>query len=321
VGVFDGSLQLEGTPSAPTVGALDGFVAGLGPGGDVLWRTLLTGAADQRPLSALVLGNGSVLVGGGLRGLSNLAGQDLDAGAAERGFFARYALADGVLIGGALTSLPGDTAVQDMVQLDAGGVLLGQGGQGGLVLLATDATEVWARGFGAPVFAVATHEDGSMFAAGRFSGTLDLDGHVAESAGGLDGFVARVAPETGEVLWLASFGGLGTEGALALAVGCDGRLLVALSSDSPLELAGTALPAGGGLDVVVARLDLTTGEAVSAARFGGDGDQTAYSLVASDGPPLAAGVFEGQLDFGSGPLEAAATSLFAVTAPLAPAGD
>ncbi len=96
---------------------------------------------------------------------------------------------------------------------------------------------------------------------------------------------------------------------------------MALSCTGSVDIAGETLPPGGDLDFIIARLDVETGDAVSAARFGGDGDQAAFSLVARDGAPLVAGGFQGQIDFGEETVETAASSLFAVRAPLAPAGE
>ncbi len=79
--------------------------------------------------------------------------------------------------------------------------------------------------------------------AGSFAGTLRAGPHVVSSAGGSDGFVARVAA-SGEVAWLVRVGGAGADGVQGVAARAgDERIAIAGTFTAGAELAGTELSA------------------------------------------------------------------------------
>src|SRR5206468_2250670 len=70
--------------------------------------------------------------------------------------------------------------------------------------IAFDSTD-WAI-----VSSLAGAPDGGAIVGGSFAGTLRASARVVSTAGGSDGFVARVSP-SGEVAWLVRLGGAGAD--------------------------------------------------------------------------------------------------------------
>jgi hypothetical protein len=66
-------------------------------------------------------------------------------------------------------------------------------------------------------------------------------------------------------------------------------------------ITGTAAVAGGGMDIVVAKINASTGDVLWGKQFGGAGDQVCQSATLdSDGNVIIAGNYNGMLNFGSG---------------------
>ena len=85
-----------------------------------------------------------------------------------------------------------------------------------------------------------------LVVAGSFAGTLRAGPRVVSSAGGSDGFVARLAP-TGEVAWLVRAGGAGADGVQGVAArpgeaGTD-KIAIAGTFSAGAELGGIELTA------------------------------------------------------------------------------
>jgi hypothetical protein len=99
--------------------------------------------------------------------------------------------------------------------------------------LAFDSTE-WAI-----ITAIAPYTDGFVVA-GHFGGTLRAGTRVVTSAGGSDGFVARIAAR-GELAWLIRTGGAGADGVHGIATRGD-RIAIAGTFTAGAELGGLALP-------------------------------------------------------------------------------
>jgi hypothetical protein len=118
---------------------------------------------------------------------------------------------------------------------------------------------------------------------GTFGGTLRVGSHVVTSAGGSDGFVARVRP-SGELAWLIRLGGWGADGVQGVATRGD-RIAVAGSFTAGAELGGVTLPPyddrSAFSDVFVAELD-GNGARRWAATLGGRGDDAAAGVALDD---------------------------------------
>ena len=154
--------------------------------------------------------------------------------------------------------------------------------------------------------AVATDAAGNQLVTGRFAGTLVLGSHTLVSAGGNDGFVAKLNTATGTYAWAVRVGASGDDAALGVAVDAGGNALVtgyfAGTVGFATSPAATSLTAFGGFDVFVAKFDAATGACTWAVRAGGGSDDVGSALaVDAGGNALVTGNFQGTASFASSP--------------------
>lgn len=151
------------------------------------------------------------------------------------------------------------------------------------VLDVTTGTPKWTALFDstewAMISSIAALDDGFVVG-GLFGGTLRAGSRVVSSAGGSDGFVARISP-AGEIAWLVRTGGAGADGIQGVAARGN-RIAIAGTFSTGAELAGIALspydersPFG---DAFVAELD-GTGARKWATTFGGRADDTVAGVT------------------------------------------
>ncbi len=147
---------------------------------------------------------------------------------------------------------------------------------------ATGATK-WTVLFDSTEWSIATSIamlGNDVIVAGSFGGTLRAGSHVVSSAGGSDGFVARIRA-SGELAWLIRLGGAGSDGVQGVATHADAgdpkreRIAIAGTFASGAELGGVALPAYDDRvpwgDAFIAELD-GTGARRWQTTLGGRGD-------------------------------------------------
>ncbi|MFO0593155.1 MAG: SBBP repeat-containing protein [Polyangiaceae bacterium] len=191
---------------------------------------------------------------------------------------------------------------------------------GGVVLTSSGATDafvmkldpngdtLWAKRFGAGgaqlAQAVAVDGQGNIAILADGFQTIDFGGGVLTSAGNYDMFVAKFDP-SGAPLWSKRFGGANADFAQSLAFDGAGNILFTGKTDTALDFgSGTPLPAAGGQDAVLVKLD-PLGSYIWDKRFG-DGANQFGVRVASDlqNEVLLAGGFESSINLGGGPLTA-----------------
>lgn len=175
-------------------------------------------------------------------------------------------------------------------------------------LAANDGAGLDLKRFGAfdpqIVNAIATDEDEGVLVAGEFSGTLEFGGAPRTSAGGRDGYVARLDAE-GRELWLQTLGGRGFQAATGVAAAATGRVVVVGRFTGALTIGGERLESAGGSDVFVASFD-ADGRPLWSRRFGDGFDQQARAVAMDEhGNAVVVGDFAGTLDLGGEPLESA----------------
>lgn len=118
--------------------------------------------------------------------------------------------------------------------------------------------------------------------------------------------ITRRDARDGAVVWENGFNG-GDMGWSSLALGEDGQLILggAFWDTLRLDVGGSAVEfrSTGNQDILLATLDLATGQIESAAHYGGPGEQR-ITAITSDvtGSAIATGDFRLTLDFGDGPL-------------------
>jgi hypothetical protein len=133
-----------------------------------------------------------------------------------------------------------------------------------------------------------------------------LDGLAFDLADGGAGGAAPPA-DTGAVDWIKRFGADGAQVARAAAVDSNGDVFLGGSFEGSVDFGGGTIASAGGSDVVLAKLG-PWGNHLWSRRFGDAAgvDQSARALaVDASGALVAVGSFDGRLDFGGGPLDAA----------------
>ena len=279
VGAFEGSVDFDPGPGRFVLtsrgGSYDAFVLSLAGTGAFRWAGDLGGVGLDDATAVVVRPGGRFLLGGRFEGTA-----DLDPGPAVLNVTSAGG-ADAFLVelteSGALDSarvLAGTSTdtVTALAESAAGGVLIGGSFRGttdfdpgpGELLLTTQGVEdgflvslddkgalLRAGQIGGPavdqVMAVASGADGAVFFGGCLSDGADLDPDpdatfVTPSAGGSDGFVAKLTPE-GELSWVRTVQGRQIECVQDLAVSDDGGVVAA-----------------GGFSSFAARFDLPDGE-------------------------------------------------------------
>ena len=172
-GQFNGTVGL-GSTNLVSAGGTDGFVAKIvdaGTTSSFIWAQSFGGTGDEVPQSVAVSGT-SVYVGGRFDGTSVLGATRLASAGGRDGFVAKF--------------------------VDAGAT----------------GSIVWASALGGTsddeVVSVAANGAGA-YAAGQFVGTAAAGTTSMISAGGLDGFVGKLAATDGHFIWSKSFGGAGAD--------------------------------------------------------------------------------------------------------------
>jgi hypothetical protein len=204
-------------PQHPGVAAAPAFAIEVGRAGASL-RAIAGDGAMTFAAFALTAGHGSVVEA---RRGEKIAWTTPLAGAAATLAHGRDVVIAGTVGDPALRGEPGAT----VTALDS---------RGGAVRWSTtiDSTE-WAL-----VTSVAATDDGCVVG-GSFAGTLRIGASVVTSAGGSDGFVARLGAK-GEVRWLERLGGIGADAVQGVAVRGE-QIAIAGTFAAGAELAGEAL--------------------------------------------------------------------------------
>jgi outer membrane protein assembly factor BamB len=159
-------------------------------------------------------------------------------------------------------------------------------GEPGAEMIALDAatgTQRWRTPIDATMWSVITAlaplGDG-VVVGGSFDGTLRADAHVVSTAGGSDGFVARIGGD-GKVTWLVRIGGAGADAVQGVAALAD-RIAIAGTFAAGADVLGQPLPPyderSPASDGFVGELD-TNGARRWVATFGGKGDDNVAGVA------------------------------------------
>ena len=175
----------------------------------------------------------------------------------------------------------------------------------------TDGPVQWSKGFGDPsgqyVHGMAVDGAGNVLITGSFAGSVDFGGGVLTSAGANDIFVAKLDPN-GAHLWSKRFGAAQEQSGRGIAADATGNVYVTGNFIGSVNFGGGALGSDDCCffeDVFVMKLD-PQGNFVWAKDFGDGAAQTARAIASdAQGNVVVVGDFQGNLDFGGGPLKAA----------------
>ena len=330
-GFFSGTADFgDGDPvSTPARSAVFPLLAGLDRAGARRFVARVGGDGGTAT-TVTVDSAGGVVFGGTFEESLVLDGHLLTSGGQSNVFVARYSRA------GALQwvvapdgSDAGETDRLELAQLSAGGgtlelagaiagryrfgqrSLLGASGVGSAFVasfrLATrQFTDAIAFGIGASATAVAVDSAGLRFAAGHFSGSLELAPLVA--AGASDHFVVALAKGTPGARWALAGGGEGAEDGALVASAPDGSLRFAgeflgksrfhSASGGAVAASAPVLTSAGDRDIIIGDIS-SAGSLGAIRRAGGASFDRAHALsVGPDGEAVVVGTFSGTASFG-----------------------
>jgi len=190
-----------------------------------------------------------------------------------------------------------------------GGALTSIGGASTFLAKFTPSgTHIWSKALDDDItsspYSVWTDAGSNVYLAGAFADTLDVDGTVLVSAGGLDTFLARFT-SGGVLSWAQRFGDTDEDW---IAEGCvdvsNNIVLVGAFQDS-LDFGGGNMISAGSYDVFVTKFT-TSGSHLGSQRFGDASSQQGIKVVTdASGNIYIFGNFEGTIDFGTGGLTSA----------------
>lgn len=151
--------------------------------------------------------------------------------------------------------------------------------------------------------AVAVDGSGNLLVAGTFDDWIDLGEGTVNSLGQKDSFLAKFDSD-GALLWAKYIRAADDQVINDVAVGMsDVIYLLGTFHNEDIDLGGGVLTNQGNADVFVAAYS-ASGTHVWSIAAGADGSQYGGSLASNAvGDVVATGVFQGDMDFGEGPLE------------------
>lgn len=145
---------------------------------------------------------------------------------------------------------------------------------------------------------VFSNQNGDLFLAGTYEGSLSFGTHTVQSLGGKDIFIMK-KNALGQVVWLKSIGTPENDESPVLIEAQNGELVLGGSFRGNLDLEGTLYQSAGGTDGFVARYN-TDGILMTSWTLGGVGTDKVKALARSNNSTevLVAGEFSGLATFG-----------------------
>ena len=260
-GSFRGAVDFGSGVPLTSAGGSDVFVAKLAPDSSLVWSKRFGDAADQEGTSIAADPKGNVLVTGFFSGKADFGGAVPLTSAGGRDVF--------------------------------------------IAKVAPDGSPVWSKRFGDAMdqkgASIATDLMGNVLVTGSFRGAVDFGGGLPlTSAGGSDGFVAKLAPDS-SFMWSKAFGDTMDQEGTSIAADPEGNVLVTGFFFGKADFGGgVPLTSAGESDIFVAKLAPDSSPVWSKA-FGDAAYQEGTSIAADPkGNVLVTGFFYGKSDFDFG---------------------
>ncbi|WP_437798175.1 SBBP repeat-containing protein [Sorangium sp. So ce693] len=324
-GAFSTSLDSVGSQGAPvgSLGAYDGFVVQLGPGGARGWSKAFGGNGSDFSTRVALDKNGGVILAGTFENTLNFDGASLTSAGSSDVFVAKldaiggldwiktiagpsvdrvYGLAvdsnDNIVVAGSFTDSADVLGGQRM----GGNHLASKGGED-IFVVKMDALGnlAWSRNFGDTTAEVANDAavtpDGGVVLVGRIAGRVYF-GTTLLTAQGDDAFIAKL-DGSGTPLWAKMFGDTMSQEFTAVAVDAKGDIVVAGSTGGTINFDGAPRRYAGGNDAVVAAFN-AEGKHLWNRLYGDARDQKALGVAVDQaGNVIVVGEFESAIDFGA----------------------
>lgn len=304
-----------------SAGGYDIFVAKFDKDGKHVWSKLFGGATDDQGLAIAVDSGGHSLVTGYFTGSMAIDGVDvlavdsqdaiviaIEPTGAILGYLAMGGMAD--QRGNAITIDSADNLIVTgtfATEIDTGmGKLTSAASLDGfLVKFDNMGTPLWHKSFGGPGddegYALATDAANHVYVTGYFDDTVDFGGGVISDGGSLDVFLAKFDASGNHVL-SKGFPSAGDQYADSIAVDATANMYLFGDFDMAVNMGGGSIPAAGGNDLYVTKLD-ATGKHVFTKTYGDPGEQAARAMtVDKNGDIVFTSEHEGTVDYGGGPI-------------------
>lgn len=332
-GNFTQPFTLGGSADTLTPVGVDGYVAKLSAtNGAHVWSKKIGGADSDLVDAVATFPNGDVLVAGHFRGTINLGGSNLTStGSALNSFVARLASLDGAHVWSVAITGTQENQAQ-VVAVDGNGDVLVSGFLRGTATIGgtnhssngesdgfvarldgSSGARIWSMSFGGGGFdsalSLAPSSDGNVLVGGRFTASFSFGATALSNVALGDGLVAKLNGATGAAVWAFAFGGPSEDEVHGVA-DVGGQVVVGATFAQSTMFGGQSLNATAGTDMIVGRLNLSTGAAAGATRFGGSGaDSISGMTSAGDGTHyVLTGAFQNTVDFGIASLTAMGTN-------------
>ena len=263
-----------GSTTHMTQGGHDAFVTQFGPSGTVAWTQSHGATGNQIARAIAVDGDRNLIIAGEFAESLDFGGGMLSATSEADMFLAKLSV-DGAhiwsrAVGTAQSMIATSIAVGAdqsiaVVGYFSGNFALGNtqlessGGEDGFIACFDPLGELlWAKAFGnfndQRIWRVSIDHSLSVIVAGEFTGSIDLGGGALSSAGGKDGFVAKLAAD-GTHLWSLKYGNSGPEQWVrALAVDTNDNIIGAGPFDGTVSLGTETHMSSEGLAALVFKL-------------------------------------------------------------------
>ncbi|WP_437876712.1 outer membrane protein assembly factor BamB family protein [Sorangium sp. So ce513] len=255
-------------------GGEDIFVVKIDPEGNHVWNSHFGDSSPQVALDVAVTPDDDVVVAGRLAGTVRF-GADVYAANGHDAFVAKL---DGATGDPRWSKGFGDTMDQEFTSVAVGhdgtivvagstkgvirfdGLPLPFGGESDAVVAAfnADGIHLWSHTYGDAehqrALGVAVDQAGNAIVVGEFESTIDFEQSRHTSRGGIDAFMAKLAPADGHTVWAKSFGDVGEQRATAVAVDPLGNIALTGNFSGRIDLEGATLTSFTGQDALIVKL-------------------------------------------------------------------
>jgi hypothetical protein len=320
-GYFDGTLSV-GTDNHTTAGSDDIFVAKYDTAGVFQWSRVYGGSGSDAALDLAVSTDGTVTVVGWIGASISLDGNTTLTPAGFDLFVLRLDGAGNHIASNSWGGSGTDTALC-VTSDDAGDIWVAGNMDADLSLGGNTLTYVgsdwdgWVAKFDANLahqwsFAanatgpmlmrrIAIDPDGSGVLAADWDGSLDIQSNTRNSFDNASDIVlARLSATDGRVQQIRYFVGQGAQQASGLTADSSGNVVLFGTFDGNIDFGGGSLISAGATDVFVAKFSDNDTHLFS-RRFGDNSIDEGWDVTTtSDGRIVGVGLFEGDIDFGTG---------------------
>ncbi|MFP6855075.1 MAG: putative Ig domain-containing protein, partial [Opitutales bacterium] len=278
-GEFSGTSQIGNDSLSSTAGSQDVFLSYLSSTGTFQWSISFGGSGDESVTGCAAASDGGVFVSGEFRDSLTIQGTTLVSQGFDDAFLAKFnstgQLQWAKSIGGSSSDSSRGLASDSSGNVFWSGSFLGavtfegttlsNSGNADAFVVKCDSNGnlKWVKNFGGSLFdyaaALALDDRGQLYLAGSFQGTAAFGSIALSSAGDLDVFLAKIYPDSGNVLWAKKAGGIGVDQPRGLVINADGAALLTGYFEDSASFDDFSLTTTGSRGLFVAKIGAPQG--------------------------------------------------------------